>query len=250
MSEPLWQLEQINMPGRLLDITLSFTPGITAVVGISGAGKSSLLNLLVEFEKPSSGQLRFNHADRPDTQLPVYWVPQDDGLWPHLTVRQHLSALSDKTQSEHWLSIMELTEHADKKPPSLSRGQQNRLSVARAMVSNAAILVMDEPLAHVAHQDAMRYWQHITDAISSNNQSLIFATHDPSRVLAYAKQVICMGDGQVLQQGQTQQVYHQPRTQQIADLLGPANWFTTEDQAIYLQHSNEKPHNNWMNCAE
>ncbi len=222
------------MPGRLTDISLSFTPGITAVVGISGAGKTSLLNLLVEFEKPSAGKLIFTSPTQDKEQLPVYWVPQDDGLWPHMTVKQHLTALSDKTSADHWLKTMDLADHANKKPETLSRGQQNRLSVARAMVSDAAILIMDEPLAHVAHQDAMRYWQVIIDTLRRQNQSLIFATHDPSRVLAYADQVICMGDGKVLAQGVTKQVYLQPQTQQIAELLGPVNWMTESQMPIYL----------------
>lgn len=241
MADALWQLDSITMPGRLSDITLSLSPGITALLGISGAGKTSLLNLLVEFEKPTAGTLRFNKPNDNANQLPVYWVPQDDGLWPHMTVSQHLHALTDRNTAEHWLNVMELSSHAHKKPASLSRGQQNRLSVARAMVSNATILVMDEPLAHVAHQDAMRYWQIITDHIVKQNQSLIFATHDPTRVLAYADRVICMGDGCILQQGVTQQVYRQPGTQQIANLLGPANWFSSQELATYLNTHAEKP---------
>ena len=242
MSDPLWQLDSISMTGRLSDITLSLAPGITALVGISGAGKTSLLNLLVEFEKASAGKLQFNSPIANTKQLPVYWVPQDDGLWPHMTVRQHLTALADQATALQWLNVMELTDHAHKKPDALSRGQQNRLSVARAMVSNAAILVMDEPLAHVAHQDAMRYWQIITDHIIKQNQSLIFATHDPSRVLAYADHVIGMGNGRILQQGDTQQVYHQPDTREIADLLGPANWFTQDELPTYLELQDDKPY--------
>jgi ABC-type Fe3+/spermidine/putrescine transport system ATPase subunit/DNA-binding beta-propeller fold protein YncE len=234
MAEPLWQLEHIDMPGRLTDISLSLLPGITAVIGISGAGKTSLLNLLVEFEKPNAGKLIFASPTHDKEQLPVYWVPQDDGLWPHMTVMQHLTALSDKQSAAHWLDVMDLKDHAAKKPDALSRGQQNRLSVARAMVSNAAILIMDEPLAHVAHQDAMRYWQSIIDTVTRQNQSLIFATHDPSRILAYADRVICMGDGQVRQQGNTQQVYTQPQTREIAQLLGPVNWMNESEMQTYL----------------
>lgn len=239
MGEPIWQLEHINMPGRLADITLSLHQGITALMGISGAGKTSLLNLLVEFEKPVTGTIHFNSPAANTKQLPVFWVPQDDGLWPHMTALQHLTSLADRTTSDHWLNVMDLTDQADKKPSALSRGQQNRLAVARAMVSNAAILIMDEPLAHVAHQDAMRYWQRIIDHVVDHNQSLIFATHEPSRVLAYADQVICMDQGKVLQQGLTRQVYLQPQSQCIADLLGPANWFTPQEAEHFLksQHS-------------
>jgi ABC-type Fe3+/spermidine/putrescine transport system ATPase subunit/sugar lactone lactonase YvrE len=235
-AQTLWQLEHVTMPGRLSDVCLSIGSEITAVLGTSGAGKTSLLNLLVDFEKPLTGNITFT-SPTPDTQhLPVFWVPQDDGLWSHMTVRDHLLALSDKPTSDHWLSLLDLTEHAHKKPDKLSRGQQNRLAVARAMVCGAAVLVMDEPLAHVAQADAMRYWQVIIDAVRENKQAMIFATHEPSRVLAYADRVICMADSKVIEDGPTQQVYHQPQTQTAATLLGPANWFTADEAAHYLKH--------------
>lgn len=234
MTHPLWQLDQINMQDRLSDLSLSIAPGITAVLGTSGAGKTSLLNLLVEFEPPEVGEIQFNCPAKSIEQLPVFWVPQDDGLWPHLSVEQHLTSLSDQTITSQWLDPLDLSEHAHKKPAQLSRGQQNRLAVARAMVSNAAVLIMDEPLSHVAQKDAMRYWALIMDHINASKQSLIFATHDPRRVLAYADQVICLEDGVLLEQGATQTIYQSPTSQASADLLGPANWLPPEVASVFF----------------
>ncbi|MBL4699690.1 MAG: ATP-binding cassette domain-containing protein [Phycisphaeraceae bacterium] len=241
MTQALWQLDQVNMANRLTNLSLRIAPGVTAILGTSGVGKTSLLNLLVDFEKASSGSIIFNTPQTTAKQLPVFWVPQDDGLWPHMTAMQHLLAMADQRTAQHWLATLDLTNHAHKKPPQLSRGQQNRLAIARAMVSNASVLIMDEPLAHVAHQDAMRYWQIIIDHLKTQKQSLVFATHQPSRVLAYADHVLCLEEGKLLEQGPTQVLYQQPQHENAAYLLGPANWFSLEESKRYLTQTVTHP---------
>ena len=92
MNNPLWQLEGVGLGQRLCDLTLRIEPGVTAVLGHSGAGKTSLLNLLVGFEKPDAGKLtaEFNRSSH---RIPLFWVPADGGLWPHLTVLEHVAAV-------------------------------------------------------------------------------------------------------------------------------------------------------------
>src|ERR1043166_6290778 len=96
MSESLWKLERVFLQGdyrpRLRDVTLEIRPGVTAVIGQSGAGKTSLLNLLVGFEKPDRGSISPIHRFA-DSPIPVFWTPQDDGLWPHLSVSEHLETV-------------------------------------------------------------------------------------------------------------------------------------------------------------
>ena len=118
----LWQLANVSLaPNRLRDVTVAIHPGITAVVGHSGAGKTSLLNLLVDFEKPDHGTIQHT--------LPVFWSPQDAGLWPHLTVREHIAAVGGAADV---LAVFDLTERADCRPAVLSQGECSRLAVARA----------------------------------------------------------------------------------------------------------------------
>ena len=82
-DKPLWTLSQVFLgPARLESISLSIEPGVTVVLGWSGAGKTSLLNVLVGFEKPERGIL--------DGPKSLYWSPQNHGLWPHCTAREHL----------------------------------------------------------------------------------------------------------------------------------------------------------------
>ena len=96
MNESLWKLENVSLAGaerpRLHEARLQISTGLTAIVGQSGAGKSSLLNLLVEFENPNTGTLTAK-LPNVDGRLPLFWVPQNLGLWPHLSIIEHLQAV-------------------------------------------------------------------------------------------------------------------------------------------------------------
>ena len=89
----LWRLDSVSLPGRrgprLDRVCLEIQPGVTVVLGQSGVGKTSLLNILVGFERPSAGQVEFL-ATVPKDRLPMFWLPPHHGLWPHLSVREHL----------------------------------------------------------------------------------------------------------------------------------------------------------------
>src|SRR5262245_42411383 len=96
MPERLWGIERVCLGGRprhrLRDLSCSIESGVTAVIGASGSGKTSLLNLLVGFERPDSGRVAF--APPPGDGLALFWSPAERALWPHLDVRQHLEAVS------------------------------------------------------------------------------------------------------------------------------------------------------------
>src|SRR5512142_2008575 len=93
MSDWLWSLSYVSLGrgdgARLKSLTLDIHPGVTAVMGASGSGKTSLLNLLMGFERPTRGTIT-NTISSLGRALPLYWVPQEGGLWPHLTAAQHL----------------------------------------------------------------------------------------------------------------------------------------------------------------
>ncbi|MEQ9406417.1 MAG: ATP-binding cassette domain-containing protein [Fuerstiella sp.] len=97
MTDPLWTMTGVSLYGdsshRLNDVSLQIVGSVTAVVGYSGAGKTSLLNLLAGMERPDAGTIAFHRPTM--SSLPLFWVPQDGGLWPHFTVRQHLEAVVD-----------------------------------------------------------------------------------------------------------------------------------------------------------
>src|ERR1700761_3892187 len=112
--DPLWHLDSVSLdPARLREVTLPIARGVTAVIGWSGAGKTSLLNLLAGFEKADRGRL----AGTPR----VAWVPPNDGLWAHCTAREHLTiAGAPAGKARKLLDALDLGEKADTRPSSLS----------------------------------------------------------------------------------------------------------------------------------
>ncbi len=126
-ADALFQLDRVSLgTARLRNVTLTISRGITAVLGASGAGKTSLLNVLAGFEKPASGKL---HGD-----TRVAWAPQGDGLWPGCTAREHLTECGASTaNADTLLASFDLAHLANAKPPKLSRGEQSRLALARAL---------------------------------------------------------------------------------------------------------------------
>lgn len=237
--ESLWSLNDVSLAGRqsprLDRITLKITPGVTAIIGQSGAGKTSLLNLLVNFERPDRGWISFNE---PSAALPIYWSPPTYGLWPHLSVREHLSTVmagpSDPWEVDRLLAAFDLTRCANARPGSLSLGERSRLSVARALASDARVLVMDEPLAHVDLARFGAYWDAIREHCAINETSLVFATHSPEVVLREANYVVCLADGKVTYAGEVRELYEQPASVELALMLGPCNWLTGDDGSRWI----------------
>ena len=123
MTAPLWNLEGVCLnPGRLREVALSIKSGITAVMGCSGAGKTSLLNLLVEYERPHSGRILKEIGE--SKGVPLFWVPPQEGLWPHLTVREHMRAVGIRTnaEAEFLLRKFDLEGLVEALPGRLSQG--------------------------------------------------------------------------------------------------------------------------------
>ncbi len=234
-AKALWKLEQVSLgrhSARLRDISLQIAAGVTAVIGHSGAGKTSLLNLLVGFEKPDQGELRVPPS--------LFWVPHDGGLWPHHTAREHLQIVcADEARISEMLHAFDLAERARARPDELSQGERSRLSVARALLTGAPVLVMDEPLIHVDPARTGKYWQIIRRYISENGASLVFSTHSPEAVIGEAESVICLREGRVLYAGSVKELYWRPDSPELAECLGAANWFSPGEAIHWLDGSNE-----------
>jgi iron(III) transport system ATP-binding protein len=231
----LWQLAGVSLePSRLHDVSLVISRGVTAVLGWSGAGKSSLLNLLVAFEKPGAGELR--GAPK------IAWAPQDHGLWLHCTVREHLEIAHRSSHGiDALLAKFDLLEKAAMNPGSLSQGEQSRLAVARALAADAEVVVMDEPLAHVDPARSRKYWTVIREHLARTNASFVFATHEPEAVLGEAQRVICLRAGRLLHESAVAELYAHPPNAELMSFLGPGNWFEPEDALVWLNANGAPP---------
>jgi ABC-type multidrug transport system ATPase subunit/DNA-binding beta-propeller fold protein YncE len=223
-----WGRPRLDIPA------LDVPSGITAVLGISGAGKTTLLNLLCGFARPDGGRVE-SFLARNNGRLPVFWVPQNDGLWPHRTASAHLEQVQNgAAPPREWLADFNLEDHALKTPEQLSHGERNRLAIARALASGAGVLVLDEPLAHVDPARIGDYWKVIRERCQETGTSLVIATHSPEVALSEAEHAICLRNGKVLYSGPIRQLYHSPRTPEEAALLGPANWLSPNESRQWL----------------
>lgn len=251
MTDRLWTLDRVTLAGRptarLAEVSLVVRPGVTAVVGYSGAGKTSLLNLLVGYERADEGRVTFHlgegvQSDLPDSEnratlrLPVFWGPQDDGLWPKVTVRRHLELVSPglrRAAAGELLEAFDLMGVAEATPERLSRGEASRLSVARAIASGASVLVLDEPLAHVDPARRSRYWDRLLRYVTEPGASLVFASHEPADVLRYADRAVGLRDGRVVFDGEARTLYEAASDEAAALLLGPVNWLPKGEAASW-----------------
>lgn len=271
MHRVLWQLDRVSLTSqghtRLRSLSLSIHSGVTALLGESGAGKTSLLNLLVGLDEPTSGTIQFTPGDPQnerhvnvnadhdhdaeinDERPPLFWVPQDHGLWPHLSVAEHLAMVSidapnsskDQPSSDELLAMFDLTKRRDAKPAQLSLGERARISVARALATQARIIVMDEPLAHVDAARAPGFWQAIAEQVQRIGASWIFATHEPQTVLAHAHRVITLNAGSLRSYGDVHTLYHRPPSETAGRCLGEINWLNAHEAQLWLGLSQSQP---------
>ena len=234
-ADPLWTLDHVSLaPSRLRDVSLTLRAGVTAVIGWSGAGKTSLLNVLVGFEKAERGSVSGCAS--------LAWVPQDGGLWPHCTAREHLAiARPGGGGLDALLAAFDLTARANARPHELSQGEQARLSVARALAAKAEVLVMDEPLAHVDPARAGNYWRVIREHLAATGASLVFSTHLPEIALGEAGRVVCLSEGRVVHEGAVRELYDAPPTPELMTFLGPGNWLTPDEAALWLGTESKAP---------
>jgi iron(III) transport system ATP-binding protein len=244
MSELLWDIKQVSLGSpvrRLADVDLQIESGMTAVLGYSGAGKTSLLNLLVDFECADAGDViqRFDVKDHAHS-IPLFWVPQDDGLWPGMSCKAHVESVLPQSQTsasekcDDLLGQFDLIGRANAEPDELSQGERGRLSIARALATNAKVYVFDEPLAHVDPARLFTYWSVIVDAIKASGSSLVFATHRPDVVLAFADHVICLDGGELLYSGNVSELYRNPPSERAARCIGEVNWLTADESDAWL----------------
>ncbi|NNJ25617.1 ATP-binding cassette domain-containing protein [Alienimonas chondri] len=231
MNTPVFRLREVSLAGgvgrwRLRRVYVDIPPGVTAVVGASGAGKSSLLEVLAGFATPSSGVVERGAPPSGDGEAGgLFWLPADLGLWPSETVEGHLRAVQpepDHAAVEELLSTFGLESAAARRPGLLSAGERSRLAVARAIASRADVLLLDEPLAHVDPASLPRYWARLREALAEC-RAAVFVTHDPVAAVWESTHCIAVADRTVTWSGATETLYRDPPEGAPAELLGPVS---------------------------
>ena len=215
----------------LTDLNLEAEQGqLTAVLGASGAGKSTLLRLIAGFEAPTSGEIYIDSklvSSSSEVLAPekrgVGIVPQDSALFSHLTVSQNIGFGLPKgsdVRVKELLELVGLSEFANRKPASLSGGQAQRVSLARALAPRPKLILLDEPFSALDAELRARLREDVKAVLKAENASAILVTHDQEEALSLADKVAVMREGRVIQAGSPTEIYNEPVDLGIATFLG------------------------------
>ena len=183
-----------------------------AIVGPSGAGKSTLLNLIAGFVLPTQGNIWLNgenHTRSAPYERPVSMLFQENNLFPHLTVQQNL-ALGLKTslkltaleqnQIEQVVDAVGLTSFLSRLPNSLSGGQKQRVALARCLLRDKPILLLDEPFSALDPELRMEMLNLIDELCHSKKLTLLLVTHQPSELTGKVNRMLRIENGRISQQ--------------------------------------------------
>jgi heme exporter protein A len=189
----------------LADVSLAAWPGeVVAVLGPNGAGKSTLLRILAGLAKPSAGEIRYaGGVERRAARGAVGYIGHATFLYPALTARENLlfaaqlyGVARPRERVDALLGELGLDGAADRSAGSFSRGLAQRLSIARALVHDPALLLLDEPFTGLDPVSADRLAERI-EALRAAGRALVVVTHDLARAAALADRTVVLMDGRV-----------------------------------------------------
>lgn len=201
-------------------------------VGPSGCGKSTTLRMIAGLEDITKGTLEINHKVMNDVvpkDRNIAMVFQNYALYPHMTIydnmafglklRHYNKAQIDK-KVNHASDILGLQDYLDKKPAELSGGQRQRVALGRAIVRNAPIFLMDEPLSNLDAKLRVSMRAEIAQLHQNLGTTTIYVTHDQTEAMTLADRVVVMSVGKVEQIGTPLEVYNHPVNQFVAGFIG------------------------------
>jgi spermidine/putrescine transport system ATP-binding protein len=217
-------------------INLSISDGeFFSLLGPSGCGKTTTLRLIAGFERPDSGAILIDGVDQaatPPHRRPVNTVFQSYALFPHMNVfdnvafglrYQDVTKAEQKTRVAAALEKVRLTGMETRKPTQLSGGQQQRVALARSLVLNPAVLLLDEPLGALDAKLRKALQVELKSLQEDLEITFIYVTHDQEEALTMSDRIAVMSSGRVEQLGTPSQVYETPTSSYIADFLGVSN---------------------------
>ncbi|MBV8637718.1 MAG: ABC transporter ATP-binding protein [Candidatus Eremiobacteraeota bacterium] len=221
------QYARANAPA-VADVSFCVPAGRTlSVVGPSGAGKSTLLRAVCGLVRISRGEIAINGRSvvgKPPQDRRAAMVFASDALARTMTVRENLRLVlrsRDRLDRvEDVTRALDVHAHLEKFPQQLSTGERQRVSIARAVLSDPAVLLLDEPLAPLDPDLRVRVRDEIVHVRERFTGPIVFVTHDHSDAMAVADDLVVMIDGRIEDSGDPQRVYDRPATARAAAFLG------------------------------
>ena len=214
------------------------------LLGPSGCGKTTMLRMIAGFEKPTEGEIWIDETQVsggrvfvPPEQREIGMVFQSYAVWPHMDVYHNVAyplqiRREDRKQTEEKvgriLETVHLAQYARRLPNQLSGGQQQRIALARALVAEPKLLLLDEPLSNLDAKlrESMRF--EIKEIQKRTGITVVYVTHDQTEAMAMSDRIFLINRGVVQQEGSPAEIYNQPKNPFVADFLGKVDFFRGE----------------------
>ncbi|MGR3911503.1 ABC transporter ATP-binding protein [Burkholderia sp. SR8] len=232
------------------DLTVQFRPNaITVMLGASGCGKTTTLRCIAGLEQPASGEILIDGRtvyssargiDLPPEKRDLGMVFQSYAIWPHLSVMENVALplrargirpSDTNLRVRDTLAAVGLGQHIDRSAMQLSGGQQQRVSIARCLVADPRLILMDEPLSNLDAKLRVEMRHEIRSLQRRIGATIIFVTHDQEEAMSLADEIFLFDRGRIVQRGAPEELYFRPAVRYVAEFLGKANLFSVSLRA-------------------
>jgi iron(III) transport system ATP-binding protein len=208
---------------------------LTAVLGLSGCGKTTLLRVIAGFERAQEGRVALgsrtlddSHTYVPPERRGIGYVPQEGALFPHLMVRGNVGFGLSREERRgdaigELLEMVGLAALAERYPHELSGGEQQRVALARALARRPEVLLLDEPFSSLDASLRTRVREEVHTLLRAQGVTTVLVTHDQEEALSLADSVAVLRAGTIVQDGTPDELYTQPADVELAQFLGAVN---------------------------
>ncbi len=205
------------------------------LLGPSGCGKTTTLRIIGGFAKPDEGRVYFDGkdiTDLPPNQRQINTVFQNYALFPHMTVGENIAfGMRVRNKSEQYikdktkyaLKLVNLDGFENRRIDQLSGGQQQRIAMARAIVNEPRVLLLDEPLGALDLKLRQEMQYELVRLKKELGITFLYITHDQEEALTMSDKVVVMNEGNIQQQGTPEEIYDEPVNAFVADFIGDSN---------------------------
>lgn len=224
--------KQVGGDTHLSAMSLRFAPGLTVLLGPTQAGKTSLMRLMAGLDRPTTGRVLEDDQDvtkTPVQQRSVAFVYQQFINYPSLTVFENIASplrvqgklRNDeiKRRVQETAALMRIDHLLDRLPVALSGGQQQRTAIARALVKESDLLLLDEPLVNLDYKLREELRAEMQNIFARRDAIVVYSTTEPQEALMLGGVTVVLDKGELLQTGPTLAVYHQPARQRVGEVF-------------------------------
>jgi molybdate transport system ATP-binding protein len=224
-----------------IDVEFDAPASFTMLLGPSGGGKTTVLNCIAGLARPDSGRIAVGsrlffdseaHVDLPVAERRIGYVFQNLALFPHLTVEQNIQygiiKLTDDERRARMMALVDsfrITHLLGIKPNQISGGERQRVALARSLVTDPVVLLLDEPLSALDLSTKATILDDLREWNQSHRIPIVYVTHSPEEAFALGEHVVVVEAGRVIAKGSPQDVLRAPRQETIAQIVGFENLF-------------------------